>query len=544
MTDRLAERELVYCHACASEWYKDDRGLECPNCHGGAVEIIDRNNDPRTNHIDLTNDSDDDLEEPSGNADALPQHPLHNHNPWADNVPDPDESDIEHVTFNPAPGVHIQQTTFRGHLPSNGTGLQEAIPALLSSFAGMLNNPNRQPPVTTENRNSFPPPGHQYNPINVNNPSASRNPTDEPRLRRVQTNVHVFGAGDQSITGIHAILQTMINSVQAQNAIRDRNDPHARRRSQMGGDTFDDIMQALIQLRDPRNATVGDAVFTDEAMDRIISQMMEQHGSAGSAPGPATNAAIAALPKKQADEDMVGTDGKAECSVCMDAVLLGDEVTVLPCKHWFHGDCVGAWLKEHDTCPHCRQGIMPKDAPTDANEPRSPGESPRHTQSPWRYDSDRNNSDMTTAPLPGVTLSPIQRFGAAQRIGRNPPQSPPYPQVQIRQGRHVLPLLSQQQPMPGAWTQPGMQQPYVPGGYPGYPEPRDYVQPPQTHPLPPAMPASYYPSLPSPMSVNRRQSSSRASSNGSGNGEGSSSSSRIGGWWRNLRSGGGSTEPR
>ena len=101
----------------------------------------------------------------------------------------------------------------------------------------------------------------------------------------------------------------------------------------------------------------GDAVYSEEALDRIITQMMDQNHQ-GSAPGPASAAAIAALPKKPADKTMMGSDGKAECSVCMDAVDIGDEVTILPCNHWFHGDCVGAWLKEHDTCPHCRAGIM------------------------------------------------------------------------------------------------------------------------------------------------------------------------------------------
>jgi hypothetical protein len=82
---------------------------------------------------------------------------------------------------------------------------------------------------------------------------------------------------------------------------------------------------------------------------------MEQN-TAGNAPGPATAEDIATLPKKQVDGSMLGEQGKAECSICMDSVGLGDEVTELYCHHWFHTACVAAWLREHDTCPHCRLG--------------------------------------------------------------------------------------------------------------------------------------------------------------------------------------------
>lgn len=107
----------------------------------------------------------------------------------------------------------------------------------------------------------------------------------------------------------------------------------------------------------PDLAHHGDFVYTQEALDRIISQLMEQNAT-GNAPGPATAEAIAALPKKKVSIEMLGPDGRAECSICMDEVDVGDEVTELPCHHWFHQQCVGMWLGEHDTCPHCRKGIM------------------------------------------------------------------------------------------------------------------------------------------------------------------------------------------
>lgn len=106
----------------------------------------------------------------------------------------------------------------------------------------------------------------------------------------------------------------------------------------------------------PGGGQMGDFVYSQEGLDRIVSQLMEQT-STNNAPPPATQADIDALPQKKVSEDMLGPEHKAECSICMDEVNIGEVVTELPCKHWFHHSCVSAWLIEHDTCPHCRKGI-------------------------------------------------------------------------------------------------------------------------------------------------------------------------------------------
>lgn len=103
----------------------------------------------------------------------------------------------------------------------------------------------------------------------------------------------------------------------------------------------------------------GDAVYSQEELDRVISQLVGQNASSNGPP-PASHNSIQNLPKKPVDREMLGNDGKAECSICMDPVELGTEVTVLPCKHWFHYNCIEMWLTQHNTCPHCRRSI---DAP-------------------------------------------------------------------------------------------------------------------------------------------------------------------------------------
>ncbi|MBE3111506.1 MAG: hypothetical protein IMZ46_13550 [Acidobacteria bacterium] len=108
---------------------------------------------------------------------------------------------------------------------------------------------------------------------------------------------------------------------------------------------------------DPANARHGDAVYSQEALDRIISNLMEANPQSNAAP-PATEDAMAKLERKKMDETMRTKEGgKVECTVCIDEVKIGDEVIFLPCKHWFHEACVTMWLKEHNTCPICRTPI-------------------------------------------------------------------------------------------------------------------------------------------------------------------------------------------
>lgn len=105
----------------------------------------------------------------------------------------------------------------------------------------------------------------------------------------------------------------------------------------------------------------GDAVYSQEELDRVISQLIDQNMN-GEAPPPANQDAIRSLPTKKVDQDMLGSDGKAECSICMEQVQLETEVTVLPCNHWFHYNCIEPWLSQHNTCPHCRRPITSSDS--------------------------------------------------------------------------------------------------------------------------------------------------------------------------------------
>ncbi|KAE8440569.1 hypothetical protein EG329_007227 [Mollisiaceae sp. DMI_Dod_QoI] len=63
---------------------------------------------------------------------------------------------------------------------------------------------------------------------------------------------------------------------------------------------------------------------------------------------------------------------EGRCAVCMNHVHTDDEITVLPCSHWFHETCVVAWLEEVNTCPSCQAVVY--------NEPQPQLETLSHSQ--------------------------------------------------------------------------------------------------------------------------------------------------------------------
>ncbi|KAK7247069.1 hypothetical protein RIF29_41945 [Crotalaria pallida] len=42
------------------------------------------------------------------------------------------------------------------------------------------------------------------------------------------------------------------------------------------------------------------------------------------------------------------------CSICLEEFNGGAEVSSLPCKHVYHGECITKWLERNHTCPLCR----------------------------------------------------------------------------------------------------------------------------------------------------------------------------------------------
>lgn len=271
-------------------------------------------------------------------------------------------------------------------------------------------------------------------------------------------------------------------------------------------------------MLNPANARSGDAVYTQEALDQIISTLMEQHPTSN-APGPASPDAIAALPKKNLGEKELGPEGKGECSVCMDDVTIGTEVVMLPCSHWFHEACASMWLGEHNTCPICRKGIDGSESGSASpNISRRASQTPPTTRNEHRarrlslntYRTTRSNRDSEN---PMSTRNEARLDAIRSTAGLFSPTSPNEP--------------SNSNPSPTHRWNPRASPPRVP--HESRPNEEDYAGP---------MPGAFR--RPSEMSTSsgggereregRRSGSRRSSqSGGSGNGNGNGG---VSGWFR------------
>ncbi|OAX40082.1 hypothetical protein K503DRAFT_855607 [Rhizopogon vinicolor AM-OR11-026] len=148
----------------------------------------------------------------------------------------------------------------------------------------------------------------------------------------------------------------------------------------------------------------GDYVFNQEALDQVITQLMEN--SAGR-PVPATEEIISNLPREVLMERSPLLD--KDCAVCKEQFQLATEdpeeqvVVILPCKHPFHQPCILPWLRSSGTCPVCRYSLIEQ-----PQQPRPPGSSSGPSGGP---------GNRPTSPSSPSSASPRPRSPGSGRHG-------------------------------------------------------------------------------------------------------------------------------
>ncbi|KAI9757233.1 MAG: kinetochore-associated Ndc80 complex subunit spc24 [Chaenotheca gracillima] len=456
------QREMVFCHQCQNEWPRAEHGL------------VEQENDPRV----------DDDPFPENTIPPLHHH-LQTHNPWESDFDESDGSEgTQRFVRLPGGGMQYTFTSIRSNPPSRAARASSPRPPVMDDFQrmimemtgpsgmGAMAGMGRRPPMSPLRPRSASPAGtggarsphtpHNHGspdymggfneqdpyaarpggprfaantterlyPRDANNPQPHAQPVDDLPGYSIplRFSFNVRTQPDLTVRSPDRLLQVLMQNLSGMPGpgAQQPRDGHA------GGAPVNNPFAALFTtILNPAAASHGDAVYTQEALDRVISQLMEQNPSSN-APGPASDAAIASLPKKQVDKSMLGDDGKAECSVCMDDVKLGEEVISLPCGHWFHELCSTMWLKEHDTCPICRTGIMPKQG--DGNRPRDPRQPPLNPE-PWS----RNGPGGAQMPMPGGFTQPMSPPIYSDPGRAYTPYSPPPPPQPQGSSRHGTP---------------------------------------------------------------------------------------------------------
>ncbi|CAN6339579.1 unnamed protein product [Urochloa humidicola] len=69
---------------------------------------------------------------------------------------------------------------------------------------------------------------------------------------------------------------------------------------------------------------------------------------------PASEEAMAALPKTTVVGEGKSEERGIECAVCLEAYETGNTIRTMPCSHGFHESCIFQWLRVSRLCPLCR----------------------------------------------------------------------------------------------------------------------------------------------------------------------------------------------
>jgi hypothetical protein len=440
--DATGDREVVFCHQCEHEWYRDESGLICPRCEGEATEIVSCLVVPNWSFL-LTMSSqilpDND---PRDIHDAFPgfghHHNDHHHTHAHETDSDPEEADIDEHTMGGPGGIYGRRIIFRspeqpgdGTQPRTNPGAADDIISRFTEMLGDMGGPRvvgrsgpaqlfsggegNGAPRVSYTRFSGPGFGGGMTTVSISSISNGSTRTtirsgnaadDDPFQSYALLSPHPLPLANQNGSVFGSLFGQMGPPPIGGERDRSTEDSEREQGAQVPPNVNLILQQIFSQMLGPGGGVYGDAVGTQEALDRIISRLMEENPQSN-APPPASEDTIANLPRRKLDEQMLGPELKGECTICIDEMNLGDEAIVLPCRHWFHEECVVLWLREHNTCPICR-------APVDGNAAGQPVSTPSGSEeqpSPFSFPSASASASGPTPPGP----SELRRSNLRQR---------------------------------------------------------------------------------------------------------------------------------
>ncbi|XP_017248355.2 probable E3 ubiquitin-protein ligase RHY1A [Daucus carota subsp. sativus] len=145
---------------------------------------------------------------------------------------------------------------------------------------------------------------------------------------------------------------------------------------------FDDIVLRVGgPPRPPRYVPPRETLHVqEEPAEPSVDEVMEELRP-GPAPAPAS--AIEGLPILTLGPSHLISD--SHCPVCKDAFEVGGEAKELPCRHFYHSDCIVPWLHLHNSCPVCRYQLPDDPSNNDDRDDQYPTQAARNSVNwSWR----------------------------------------------------------------------------------------------------------------------------------------------------------------
>ena len=124
--------------------------------------------------------------------------------------------------------------------------------------------------------------------------------------------------------------------------------------------TNTDPEPTIIRITNPNNPLVQlitnlmNSEYENDEIENILNYIMNNDENKYGSP-PAAKSEINKLKKYVLSKENLNNFGcENSCSVCKEDFAIGNKMMDLPCKHYFHEECLLPWLNQHDSCPICR----------------------------------------------------------------------------------------------------------------------------------------------------------------------------------------------
>ena len=123
----------------------------------------------------------------------------------------------------------------------------------------------------------------------------------------------------------------------------------------------------ILRITNPNNPLVQlitnliNSEYENDEIEHILNYVMNNDENKYGSP-PAAKSEINKLKKYILSKENLDNFGcENSCPVCKEDFIVGNKMMDLPCKHYFHEDCLMPWLNQHDSCPICRYELKTDD---------------------------------------------------------------------------------------------------------------------------------------------------------------------------------------